>query len=221
MSDSSQDSGKRPRSSAADLLAARVDELRAAVRKVEPKVLAAHTGAAFDAEKNEFRLSLWNGEVILDFPALHGREGNSGQELPPPVQALLLYYFSTSDGLPVAGKWISFAGLPDGRIYNQAYQGYSGDELARQIGDDLSAFERAAEKLGGQRWQSGDSAYVFWALPRLPLLVVCWRGDEEFPSSCKILFDASASHHLPTDVCAILGSMLTRRLLKATGENRV
>jgi hypothetical protein len=29
------------------------------------------------------------------------------------------------------------------------------------------------------------------------------------------LFDASASHYLPTDACAIAGSMLTRQLIKS------
>ena len=44
-------------------------------------------------------------------------------------------------------------------------------------------------------------------------MVTYWLGDEDFPSSCKILFDESASHYLPIDGCAILGSMLVRRLL--------
>jgi len=46
------------------------------------------------------------------------------------------------------------------------------------------------------------------------LLAVYWQGDEDFPSTCQVLFDASASHYLPTDAYAILGSTLTRRLIK-------
>ncbi|MFZ5820924.1 MAG: DUF3786 domain-containing protein, partial [Chloroflexota bacterium] len=61
----------------------------------------------------------------------------------------------------------------------------------------------------------GDVAYAFQALPRLPLLVNFWCGDEDFPSTCKILFDKSLSHYLPTDVAAILGGMLARRLARS------
>jgi len=32
-----------------------------------------------------------------------------------------------------------------------------------------------------------------------------------------VLFDASAGHHLTTDACAILGSSLTKMLIKAKG----
>jgi hypothetical protein len=131
------------------------------------------------------------------------------------VQALLLYYFTTADASPLTGRWISFAELPDGRIYNQAFQGYSGDLLARQFGTDLPAFERASRCLAGGHLSYGDSAFVFLALPRVSLSAVLWHGDEEFPASCKVLFDSSVIHYLPTDVCAILGSLLTGKLLKA------
>jgi hypothetical protein len=43
--------------------------------------------------------------------------------------------------------------------------------------------------------------------------IVCWLGDEDFPTSFRFLFDDSIRHHLPTDACAILGNMLTRKLL--------
>ncbi len=38
-----------------------------------------------------------------------------------------------------------------------------------------------------------------------------WCGDEDFPSSCKILFDSSASHYLPTDVMRHPGKYAERQ----------
>jgi hypothetical protein len=131
---------------------------------------------------------------------------------------LLLYYFVRSDGVPEAEEWISFAELPNGRFYNQAYQGYTGRELAKTFKDDLKRFTQAAENVGGRRKTFGDAAYSFQVLPLVSLLVVYWKGDEDFPSSVQILFDISTTHHLPTDVCAILGATLTRRLITASSE---
>ena len=130
------------------------------------------------------------------------------------MQAVVAYYFYTSDGAPLTGQWISFADLPDGRMYNSAFQGYSGNELVKVFGLNIDRFKLACEKSGGQASPAGDAAYIFYALPHLPLLVNYWCGDDDFPSSCKILFDSSVDHYLPTDVCAILGSILTRRILK-------
>ena len=201
-----------------DYLALRVVELRDALRERDPAVLAANTGAAFTATKGEqgaFRLPLWNEEVILQWPDFVAREVRSGAALPTFKLAMLAYYFHDADGTPPAGSWIAFTELPDGKFYAAAFQGYTGNELVKAFGNDLGAFRTAAESAGGQKVMFGDAAYAFQALPFVSLLAVGWQGDEDFPPSYRILFDANSGHHLTTDACAILGSTLTRRLIKA------
>jgi hypothetical protein len=198
-------------------LASRVDELRVTLRQVPVNLLAERTGASYQAlgpGRGEFRLSLFDSPILVTYPGLVGIDAKKDDELPLPFQAVLAYYFYTSDGARLTGQWVSFADLPDGRMYSQAFQGYSGEELVKIFRLDVNAFRIACEKGGGVATSTGDAAYIFYALPRLPLLVNYWCGDEDFPSSCKILFDSSVSHYLPTDVCAILGSMLTRKLIK-------
>jgi hypothetical protein len=198
-------------------LASRVDELRGAIQQVSVNLLTERTGASYQAlgpGRGELRLSLFDTAVLVTYPGLVGFDAKTDDELPLPFQAVLAYYFHTSDGAPLTSQWLSFADLPDGRIYNQAFQGYSGDELVKAFQLDVAAFKAACEMGGGVATLFGDAAYIFYALPRLPLLVNYWCGDEDFPSSSKILFDSSVSHYLPTDVCAILGSMLTRKLIK-------
>jgi hypothetical protein len=197
-------------------LASRVDELRKALQSIPVNLLTERTGAQYQAiglGRGEFRLSLFDSPTIITFPGFIGIDVK-GDELPLPFQAVLTYYFHTGDGTPLTGQWVSFAKLPDGRMYNRAFQGYSGDELVKAFGLEVETFKYACEKSGGETTLAGDAAYIFYALPNLPMLVNYWCGDEDFPSSCKILFDSSASHYLPTDVCAILGSMLTRKIIK-------
>jgi hypothetical protein len=55
-------------------------------------------------------------------------------------------------------------------------------------------------------------------LPRVWLAVVLHLADEEFPASANVLFDASASHYLPTEDLAVLGGMLTGRLIKSAPQ---
>ncbi len=199
----------------------RIDELRAQVSKIDPGRLAERTASQFISDGTNggtFQLALWERPVALSFPELIARESASQGALSVSNQALLLYYFHTSDGAPLARQWVSFSELPDGRFYNQAYQGYSGGELARAFGEELEAYKAAALTAGGEALppgvsgMAGASAYRFWALPRLPLLAVAWPGDEDFVSTYQVLFDAAAPHYLPTDVCALLGGTLARRL---------
>jgi hypothetical protein len=203
-----------------DRFSRRIGELRATLLDRDPHQLVEFTGADFrplEPGQGEFHLLLWERPVVLTFPDLLSRYTQTGEELPVMNLALLLYYFNSADGTPVSGEWMSFSELPDGRFYNQAFQGYTGDQLGRTFQKDLQGFEHAAQALGGSRRAFGDVAYAFQALPRVPVMVVYWLGDEDFPAASRVLFDVTASHYLPTDAYAILGSTLTRRLIAARG----
>ncbi len=198
----------------AEQLATRVEQLRVELRDFNLQDLARRSGAELieQAGGSGLRLNLLGRVVSVTLPGFLVKDHQNGESLPVVTQALVLYYLVTADGTPLEGRWVSFADLPDGRFYNQAFQGYTGVEVARHFGDDLQAFENAARKLGGQKVFYGDAAFAFQALPRVNLAIVYHQGDEDFPASCQILFDASTSHYLPIDVSAILGSMLARAI---------
>jgi hypothetical protein len=201
-----------------DRFTQRLVELRASLKNSNPAQLAARSGAAFEASEagnGRFHLPLWGRQVLLDWPAMTAAPAEDSQPVNDMELTLLLFYLSMADGTVPAGQWISFSELPDGRFYDQAFQGYTGHSLAGAFQNDLPAFSRAAVTSNGVAYPAGDAAFAFQVLPHLPLLAVYWQGDEDFPASAKILFDATAPHYLPTEACAILGSTLTRRLLKA------
>lgn len=203
----------------------RTAELHEALRLHDPQILAQRTGAAYvlvDEGQGAFHLAYWDRQLALTYPEFDARDGRTGQILGPLDQAMLAYYFALSDGTPETGLWISFSDLPDGRFYAQAFQSYTGHELAKVMAGDEAGFAAAATTVYGQELPAGgglgDRAFAFRALPYVSLLVVCWLGDEDFPASYRLLFDSAVKHHLSTDACAILGSGLTRRLLKAYRE---
>jgi hypothetical protein len=207
---------KPPRSDAdSTKLASRLHELRSTLRLRDPSLVAARSGISYltlGPDRGELHVPLWEKMCILPWPELHNDSLSEFQ------QTLLLYYLATADDASLADKWVSFAELPDGRMYNAAFQGYSGDEVVRKFGLDLAAFKSACLHSEGKPVEIGSASFIFQALPRVPLLATYWLGDEDFPSSCKILFDESACHYLPIDACAILGSMLTRKLIASASH---
>jgi hypothetical protein len=205
-------------------LARQVKQLRTELQKAEPDILANLTGSRYLSEgtkRGKFLLPVWGHTTVLTYPEYIAFDEITGEQAPIPTQALLAYYFHTADGTTLASRWISFSELPDGRFYNQAFQANTGQELERAFGDNIQRFFRAANtlpkaKLPAGSESIGDHSFPIAPLPRVPLLAVCWQGDEDFNSSYQLLFDASVVHYLPTDVCAILGSMLTRKLIAQT-----
>lgn len=197
-------------------LTRRAIELRSELRLVLPETLAATTGSFYVAlgiGSGEFHLPLFNDAITGAYPDLKFYTA-MGDELPEFQELLLLYYFATADGFPLTSNFVSFADLPGGRIYSQAFQGYSGNEIVKVCGDNITGFRKSCELMGGQPQPIADAAFNFSVLPMVTIQVVYWLGDDEFPSACKILFDAAATHYLPIDGCAIIGSNLARQLIK-------
>ncbi|MCA9934947.1 MAG: DUF3786 domain-containing protein [Anaerolineales bacterium] len=200
---------------ARDYLARRVAELHADLRLKDVNGLAQTVGAV--VVDGRFHLHIWGQPITLSPPNFTALDANE-QELDTFTQAMLAYYLHTSNGAPLAGEWIAFTELPDGQFYTAAFQGYTGNELAKVFGNEVERFAETAVALGGQPLQFADRAFAFRVLPHVAIMAAAWQGDEDFPPSYRLLFDANTAHHLPTDACAIIGSTLTRKLVKATQQ---
>lgn len=192
-------------------LAGRIDQLRTGLAVRDENVLARNCGAQLI--DGCLHMNVWETAVFVDLNNFIAYEVKTGNLLDPLLQTVIAYYLSLADGTLPACHWISFTGLESGNFYTKAFQGYSGKILADVFGNNVVRFAKTAVSRGGHLDPFSALAFRFQVLPYVPLLAVCWPGDEDFPSSYKILFDAHVNHYLPTDGCAILGNMLTRRLL--------
>ncbi len=193
----------------------RADELRSDLLAADNHQLAFVTDTIFHEESPNqgfFEFLFWGKPVLLPSENFIARDPESDQALPPIHQAMILYYFFSSKGSPPAGGWISFSELADGQFYNAAFQGYTSKKLLQYFNSDYQAFEERCLALCGEKTSFGEGAFRFQILPRIAILAVYWRGDDEFSPSYKILFEDTVDYHLPTDACAILASMLTGKL---------
>jgi hypothetical protein len=194
-----------------------MNQMREELAATDAVVLAARTSADYarsDGGRGQFALDYIGRTYHISYPAFEAIAAETGQECPPGLLFLLLHYFRTADAQPLAHRWISYRELPHGMFYFHAFQGYAGNRLVKTFGNDLSSFEKAASKAGGEALSHGDAGFLFWALPRIPLAAVYWVGDDEFPPSANVLFDASAGHYLSTDGLAVLGRELCSKIIR-------
>jgi hypothetical protein len=191
-----------------------VAQLREELARRDPWQLADRSGAPYDPKRQTLQIQLWDRLYALNHPEYVARDasGPSG-EASLNRQALLLMYLDKADGTPLAHKWVTYRELPGGMFYADAFHGYAEMKLAQAFNGDVQKFREAALKLQGDRLTFGDASFEFKAMPRILVGAVYWVGDEDFPSNATILFDAAASHYLPTDAVGALGSQLVSRLL--------
>lgn len=126
---------------------------------------------------------------------------------------LILQYLKQCSGLPPRGQWISFLELPQGEHHYVPFLNDACKPVSEIFGNNLPLLEKRVNKLGGQRINLGDCSFLIPAFPKLPLAVVVWEGDEEFPPKATILFDSIAPYHLSTAALWVLGCELTKKLL--------
>ena len=95
-----------------------------------------------------------------------------------------------------------------------AQSSYSGarleSRLARCADKDPAGFAQALERMGarpGGDVGSGGQSWIIELLPKMPVQVVLYPGDAEFPATCRVLFDLTATNFLEFEYLAVLATI--------------
>lgn len=124
----------------------------------------------------------------------------------------ILFYLMKSKDIPISGRWVSEKELSGGVTFFRGPHAFPTPEIARNCGKDLNKLHVSARKMGGEPLDMADIAYRIKALPRIPMAILFWKGDEEFAPECKLLMDSTIEEHLPLDVIFGLAIEVARRL---------
>jgi hypothetical protein len=151
-------------------------------------------------------------EISLSDSQEHG-EGEAGSEdIDLKDRILILHYIITAKGTPNTGKLIGFKQVPGGLF---EYASLSREVLAPlldQFGKEPERLVEAAANLGGSEAGYGDTAVSIKAFPNVPVVIVLWRGDDEFPPNARILFDSTVSNYLSTEDMSVLCARIVEKL---------
>ena len=178
---------------------------------IRPYVVAAKSGCNY--EGGGFRLAFFNRRFLVSYPEVRVEEIGGGSPPPMWLQLILLHYLLTADGTPVADQWLTYRHLPGTSLFEQRFTNMAIVSLIKTFGHDLAGFGRAALSLGGTSLsRTGDAAFRFLALPRIPMACILYLGDGEVSSSVSILFDAAAPSYLPAEDLSIVGGYLSGSL---------
>ena len=156
-----------------------------------------------------YRVSMPNAEVL---PA------DGLEEVPLKDKVLILHYLLLAKGTPLSNKLISFKELPGGGNYFRTFSKRAIEPLVEHFGEKPQALIVIASKLGGHTVDLGDVAITIDAFSRVPITIVLWQADEEFPAQGDILFDAAISDYLTTYDVTVLCESIIWKLVKFSRE---
>lgn len=113
--------------------------------------------------------------------------------------ALLWYLFSVRD-IPPTGKLVKPAEIKGGQIFVTGTHVLPLDSIAEKYDSSHDVFIQRGLLLGGELLEYGDASICIYPFPLVPVTIILWKGDEEFPPRSDLFFDESCDQHLPTDV---------------------
>ncbi len=183
-----------------------VDQLAwALVAEKEPSIICKQADVQYDFQAQKFFMQCFGQEILVD-PSSYTIASTSplGKKLLHGLgyffDLAALWYLGTAKYVPPSGRMISPASLKGGEIFQRGTHVLPLHKIAAKYDSDFEGFYKRGEELGGQQMGYGDASLRLLPFPRVPVTVILWSGDEEFPARADMFFDTTCEKHLPTDV---------------------
>ncbi len=178
---------------------------------MEPAPVCRRTLCGYHRVKQCYMIPAW-GTVFEVYPESAKIIDTSGKKVSRNAGLSILFYLLRGKESLTIGEWITEKDIPGGVTFFTGPHAIPSGLVAEKVKNNLDLFIRACKELGGEAGDMGDASCVFRILPRIPVAVIYWLGDEEFKPETKLLFDRSISEHLPLDIIYALSYELLQRI---------
>jgi hypothetical protein len=168
-----------------------------ALRQADPGEVSSRTEVQFDPQKNGYIVPVLNGAVLCSpwSQQIEPIGEPSFFSLDFQLSLAVLHYLLSAQKKVAADKWVSEKDLPGGSLFFTAAHALPMDLLIAAFDGRPDLLDAAARAIGGQKSDIAGLSYRFSVLPRIAFLLIFWEGDEEFASSCHLLFDETIGAH--------------------------
>ena len=109
-------------------------------------------------------------------------------------------YLTSAMDIPLTGRLVQPGNVKGGNIFFRGTHVLPLDKLALKYGNDKAGFVKRGKDLGGMQMNYGDASVKLFPFPRLPVVIILWEEDDEFPPRTDILFDSTCEFHLALDI---------------------
>ena len=172
---------------------------------LSPEGVCSQTKADFDELAGSYILPLFNEKVYI---SLKERRvwGDSRvadlvfNELSHFSVLATLWYLIQAKDIPLSVNLVTPREVIGGLIYTQGSHVLPLNKLVDKYGDCVQELVKRGISLGGEQLNHGDASVRLFPFPRVPVVLLIWKRDEEFPARADILFDSTCSEYLPTDI---------------------
>jgi hypothetical protein len=178
--------------------------------------VAASAQCQYSKNPGEYNILFLNEEYTVDV-ADKKILSSTGQEAEFIEQLCILSYLINAVDVPEAGKLVKGDSLAGGEFFFKGVHALETARLEECFGECPDLLFDIAESFDAIRCDFGDASIKLYAFSRIPLTIVIWQSDDEFPARASILFDKTANKQLPLDALLAVANYTIKSLVAAAG----
>ncbi len=180
--------------------------------QMDPAHVCRRALCGYDVREKCYTVSVWGEDYgIIPEAFKITRLSDPTRKVTISLGLFVVHYLLTCKEIPISKEWISVKDIPGGETFFRGPHKIPADLIEKRYGDDLQGFHEVSAQLGGTALDMADAAYYFKIAPRIPVAVLIWKGDDEFPAEAKMLFDKSIGDHLALDIIFALAVEMCSR----------
>ena len=126
---------------------------------------------------------------------------------------LILHYLSNADNSDLSDRLITYRQIRSGSVYFPTFEKRSTIPFTNYFSNNPDSLLKAAQAVNGEKCDLGDISVKIMAFPKVPLYYVIHLGDDEFPASGSILFDATIENIFSAEDIAVLCQQIVFKLI--------
>jgi hypothetical protein len=108
----------------------------------------------------------------------------------------VLWYLTSAKDIPATGRLIRPLDVKGGQRFFSGTHVLPLDRIEERFGRDKMAFIERGVRFGAEIARIGDAALRLYPLPRVPVTIILWLQDEEYPARATLFFDSTVDFQL-------------------------
>jgi hypothetical protein len=172
---------------------------------LDPAEVTKRTGVAFNAEHRSYTVNVYGRpvEVSLDAKTMLGDSEETGIVIDRYAyfsKISVLSYLSNAKDVMPTGHQVKPTAVGGLATFFQGSHALPVDKIAARYDGAGEELLEKAKCYNGRKGVHGDVSVCLEPFDRIPVELVIWFGDDEFPARGDLLFDSTCSLHVPADI---------------------
>jgi hypothetical protein len=173
--------------------------------RLEPEGVCKRTGAIYDGETDSYIVKSFGLDFAIsptqkEIKGLSEKGGVLTKRLAYFFTVSALSYLMNAKEIPLSGRLIKPEDIKGGQFFFRGSHMLPLDKVIKRYGSDGEGFIAKGKEFNGRMLGYGDASFEFLPLQRIPVTLILWLSDEEFPARSDLLFDSTCEVQLPLDI---------------------